>query len=76
MDNEFDEKQKGFLEIVSESESGKNVMFKDRRNGKVMGLASTLNAINRDPVLNAQYEIRKVDGNVFIQSKKHVENLE
>lgn len=70
------DKQKGFLEKVRESDSGKNIMFLDRRNGKIMGLASTLNLIVCDTKLSEQYEIRKVDGNIYIQSKPHIENLD
>lgn len=70
------DKEPGLLELVMEKDSGKNVMFKDRRTGKVMALASTLNLINKDPELQAQYRIKKIDGNIFIQSKKHVENLD
>ena len=42
------DKEKGLLEMIMEKDSGKNVMFKDRRTGNIMGLASTLNLINKD----------------------------
>lgn len=70
------EKEKGLLELVSQSKTGKNVMFKDRRFGNVMAIASTLNLINNDPVLQSQYEIKHRGDSIYIQSKKHVENLE
>jgi hypothetical protein len=70
------DREKGLLELVEEANGGKNIMFKDRRSGNIMALASTLNLINKDLELQAQYEIRGKGSETYIKSKQNVENLE